>query len=77
MEEAERALTNENYQKLNGKEFRLMWQIKDAKVVNKFNIIVKHLPSGIESKDLGSEFSPAGSIFSCKIPETVKNSEDP
>lgn len=53
-----------------------MWQIKDAKIINKFNVLVRHLPKETESKDLSADFSPAGNIFSCKIPETVRGTEN-
>jgi polyadenylate-binding protein len=63
---------NENYKLLNGKEFRLMWQTKDSKLISKFNVIVKNLPKNISSKELQSEFSNAGDVFSAKIPTNSK-----
>lgn len=76
IEEAERALNNENYKQLNNKEFRLMWQIKDSKLVSKFNVIVKNLPKDILSSALSSLFSEAGNIFSCKIPLNSKSNSE-
>jgi len=75
-EEALKALENENYKKLNGKEFRLMWQIKDSKLVAKFNVIVKNLPKEITSKELAQEFAKAGDVFSSKIPVNSKQNSE-
>jgi len=69
-------LKNENYGELNGKEFRLMWQVKDSKVISKFNLIVKNLPKNITSKDLNTLFSEVGNVFSCKIPTNSKHNSE-
>lgn len=53
-----------------------MWQIKDSKLVSKFNIIIKNLPKNITSKELSSLFSRAGNIFSCKIPLNSKSNSE-
>lgn len=53
-----------------------MWQIKDSKLISKFNIIIKNLPKSISSKDLFSLFSNAGNIFSCKIPMNSKSNSE-
>jgi RNA recognition motif-containing protein len=53
-----------------------MWQIKDSKLVSKFNVIVKNLPKDLTSKELSAAFADAGDIFSSKIPLNSKmNSE--
>lgn len=75
-DEALKALNNENYKKLNGKEFRLMWQIKDSKLVSKFNIIVKNLPKDMSSKELQELFTKAGEVFSSKIPTNSKQNSE-
>jgi len=75
-EEALKALQNENYKKLNGKEFRLMWQSKDNKLYSKFNTIVKNLPKDITSKELATLFAGAGEVFSCKISVNSKQNSE-
>lgn len=53
-----------------------MWQIKDSKLVSKFNVIVKNLPKDITSKELSEEFSNAGDVFSAKIPTNSKSNSE-
>jgi len=53
-----------------------MWQVKDSKVISKFNLVVKNLPKNITSKDLNILFSEVGSVFSCKIPTNSKNNSE-
>jgi polyadenylate-binding protein len=53
-----------------------MWQIKDSKLISKFNIIVKNLPKDITSKELSSEFATAGTVFSAKIPLNSKQNSE-
>lgn len=52
-----------------------MWQIKDAKVVSKYKIQIHNLSKTVETKDLAADFSICGNIFSCKIPESVRDSD--
>lgn len=53
-----------------------MWQIKDSKLVSKFNIIVKNLPKEMTSKELQVEFNKAGDVFSSKIPLNSKQNSE-
>lgn len=53
-----------------------MWQVKDSKLISKFNCIVKNLPKNITSKDLNQLFSEVGNVFSCKIPLNSKNNSE-
>lgn len=53
-----------------------MWQIKDSKLVSKFNIIVKNIPKDMTSKELSEEFSKAGDVFSAKIPINSKQNSE-
>jgi polyadenylate-binding protein len=53
-----------------------MWQIKDSKLISKFNVIVKNLPKDITSKELSAEFSKAGTVFSAKIPMNSKQNSE-
>jgi len=53
-----------------------MWQIKDSKLVSKFNVIVKNLPKDISSKELADVFQKAGSVFSAKIPVNSKQNSE-
>jgi len=53
-----------------------MWQIKDSKLVSKFNVIVKNLPKDISSKELADAFQKAGSVFSAKIPVNSKQNSE-
>lgn len=53
-----------------------MWQIKDSKLISKFNIIVKNLPKDITSKELAAYFNKAGSVFSAKIPVNSKQNSE-
>jgi len=53
-----------------------MWQIKDSKLISKFNVIVKNLPKDISSKELAEVFNTAGSVFSAKIPVNSKQNSE-
>jgi len=53
-----------------------MWQIKDSKIVSKFNIIVKNLPKEFTSKQLGELFRDCGEVFSSKIPTNSKQKSE-
>jgi len=53
-----------------------MWQIKDSKLVAKFNIIVKNLPKDMTSKELADHFKDAGEVFSSKIPVNSKQNSE-
>lgn len=53
-----------------------MWQIKDSKLVSKFNIIVKNLPKEISSKELSQMFTKVGDVFSAKIPVNSKQNSE-
>jgi len=53
-----------------------MWQVKDSKLISKFNMIVKNLPKNITSKSLNTLFSEVGHVFSCKIPKNSKNNSE-
>jgi len=53
-----------------------MWQIKDSKLVSKFNIIVKNLPKDMSSKELQETFTNAGEVFSSKIPTNSKQNSE-
>jgi len=76
-EEAERVIINENYQEINGKEIRILWQVKDTKKINSNNVIVKNLPKNTSARDLQADFSIAGDIYSCKIPTYQNLSKKP
>jgi len=69
-------LNNENYKTIHGKEFRLMWQTKESKLVSKFNIIVKNLPKDMTSKMLSDLFKDSGDVFSAKIPLNSKQNSE-
>jgi len=53
-----------------------MWQIKDSKLISKFNVIVKNLPKDITSKELSQAFSKAGTVFTAKIPMNSKQNSE-
>lgn len=53
-----------------------MWQIKDSKLVSKFNVVVKNLPKDMSSKDLAILFGKAGDVFSSKIPTNSKQNSE-
>lgn len=53
-----------------------MWQIKDSKLVSKFNVMVTNIPKDMTSKLLHVEFSKAGEVFSSKIPDSSKTSDE-
>jgi RNA recognition motif-containing protein len=55
-----------------------MWQIKDSKLVSKFNIIVKNLPKEMTSKELSELFSEdkKQNVFSAKIPVNSKQNSE-
>jgi len=72
-EEAEKALKELNFTKINDRKCRLMFkdpvasQINSREDVAKCNLVVKNLDKDVDSKYLHDTFSLLGKIISCKV----------
>lgn len=71
---AERAITNENYTVIKGRECRLMWQQRDPtlRITSKNNLIVRNIRKDLTTQELSALFSGAGNIISCKVSKNAK-----
>lgn len=75
---AERAIINENYTAIKGKECRLMWQQRDPtlRISSKNNLIVRNIRKDLTTQELQALFSGSGNIISCKISKNVKGTSE-
>ena len=66
---AELALDRLNYEKLMGREMRLMWwkNYAELKQSGGESIFIKNFHESISHKDLHEEFSLLGKIATCKV----------
>jgi polyadenylate-binding protein len=72
-EDAARAIDILNYERIKGRQCRIMWSQRDPTLrkTGVGNVFVKNLDPSIDMQTLNDTFSTFGNILSCKVSNTL------